>query len=178
MKCDHCHNKATVFLTQIVNGQMKKSQLCEECANQKGVTDPSGFSLTDFINSPPFGGFKSPSELAKDAATKVMNPTTTSKCPQCGFALEDLQKIGRVGCSTCYQAFKQEISPALRSMHGAIQHKGKIPKHQTQATSGQNATTSLKEQLKNAIAEEDFERAAELRDEILKLEGDQSSSSN
>ena len=51
MKCcqPDCENEATVHLTEIVNGQMKKIDLCEECAKDKGVTDPQGFALADLL---------------------------------------------------------------------------------------------------------------------------------
>ena len=49
MKCDFCDTKASVFLTQLVEGQMKKVSLCETCAKERGVTDPTGFSLADLL---------------------------------------------------------------------------------------------------------------------------------
>ena len=49
MKCDFCDQKATVFLTQLVEGQMKKVCLCDPCAKERGVTDPTGFSLADVL---------------------------------------------------------------------------------------------------------------------------------
>jgi hypothetical protein len=49
MKCDFCDKKATVFLTQLVEGQMKKVCLCDQCAKERGVTDPTGFSLADLL---------------------------------------------------------------------------------------------------------------------------------
>ncbi len=49
MQCDFCESKATVFLTQLIEGEMKKLCMCEDCAKQKGVTDPTGFSLADVL---------------------------------------------------------------------------------------------------------------------------------
>ena len=49
LKCDLCSKSATVHLTQIVNNKVHKVDLCEECAQAKGVTDPSGFSLADLL---------------------------------------------------------------------------------------------------------------------------------
>src|SRR6185436_3124282 len=46
MVCQFCKQKeATVHLTQIVENEVKKVDLCEACAKEKGVNDPSGFSL-------------------------------------------------------------------------------------------------------------------------------------
>ena len=41
LKCDLCSKPATVHLTQIVNNKVHKVDLCEECAQAKGVTDPA-----------------------------------------------------------------------------------------------------------------------------------------
>ena len=49
LKCDLCGKPATVHLTQIVNSKMHKVDLCEACAQAKGVTDPGGFSLADLL---------------------------------------------------------------------------------------------------------------------------------
>ncbi len=49
MQCDFCENKASVFLTQLIEGEMKKMSLCEDCAREKGVSDPAGFSLADVL---------------------------------------------------------------------------------------------------------------------------------
>ena len=49
LKCDLCAKPATVHLTQIVNNKVHKVDLCEACAQAKGVTDPSGFSLADLL---------------------------------------------------------------------------------------------------------------------------------
>ena len=50
MNCDVCQQQqATVFLTQIVDGQVRKVNLCEQCAGEKGVTDPAGFALADVL---------------------------------------------------------------------------------------------------------------------------------
>jgi len=49
LKCDLCSKPATVHLTQILDNKVHKVDLCEECAQAKGVTDPSGFSLADLL---------------------------------------------------------------------------------------------------------------------------------
>ena len=50
MLCDICKkNVATVHLTQMVEGKTKKVDLCEACSKEKGVDDPTGFSLADLL---------------------------------------------------------------------------------------------------------------------------------
>src|SRR5471030_2296038 len=111
LKCDLCSKPATVHLTQIVNNKVHKVDLCESCAQAKGVTDPSGFSLADLLpkaslNSEPFSGMR---------------------CEQCGFTQGDFKKHGRFGCPQCYDTFKTALDPLLENMHKGTVHAGKVP---------------------------------------------------
>ena len=122
MKCDYCDQKATVFLTQLIDGQMKKVCLCESCAKEKGVTDPTGFSLADMlITGVPQLGVPG----ATFAATRSGGG---KKCPSCGFSVDDLNRVRRFGCSECFQAFRPEVDLILRGMHQGVTHLGKVPK--------------------------------------------------
>ena len=50
MLCCVCKQKeATVHLTQIEGEKVHKVDLCEDCAKQKGVNDPTGFALADLL---------------------------------------------------------------------------------------------------------------------------------
>ena len=53
MKCHHCDKQATVHLTQILNGQMHKMDLCESCAQAKGVTNPENLSIGSLMENVP-----------------------------------------------------------------------------------------------------------------------------
>ena len=77
IQCNACEKVATVHLTQIVNGHVKKIDLCESCAKEKGVTDPEGFSLAELLSN------TSPTTSHQSADT---NTTSSSlSCPSCGF---------------------------------------------------------------------------------------------
>ena len=77
MVCDFCKNKATVFLTQLVDGKMTKVCLCENCAKERGVTDPTGFSLADIVMSG--------ASAAKTGESTPATPRNSRSCPACGF---------------------------------------------------------------------------------------------
>ena len=89
MKCDVCENPATVFLTQIVDGKMTQVNLCEKCSKEKGVTDPTGFQLADFLL-----GTSTPGKVQ----LAVPPQDEAQACPSCGFTRAHLKKIGRLGC--------------------------------------------------------------------------------
>ena len=81
MKCcqGECENEATVHLTEIVDGQMKKIDLCEECAKEKGVTDPQGFALADLL-------------LGLGASSEMEQSSADLECPTFCFAHADFKK--------------------------------------------------------------------------------------
>lgn len=55
-------------------------------------------------------------------------------------------------------------------MHGRVRHAGKLPQSLREKTSDQDRIRSLKEEMEKAVAVEDFERAASLRDQIKALQ--------
>lgn len=159
MKCDACGEKeATVFLTQIVEGSMHKVNLCESCAKEKGVNDPTGFALADVLS-----GIGSEKEV--DGAGNAK-----SKCHGCGFTLADLKKTGRLGCSVCYDVFVEHLEGMLRNMHKGLTHTGKLPGPRRESRRANQRIELLRTNLDKAVASEQYELAADLRDQIRQLE--------
>ncbi|HEY9154592.1 MAG TPA: UvrB/UvrC motif-containing protein [Opitutaceae bacterium] len=151
LKCDLCSKPATVHLTQIVNNKVHKVDLCEECAQAKGVTDPNGFSLADLLLK---------ASLNPEAATSGL------RCENCGFTQNDFKKHGRFGCPHCYETFKAMVEPMLDNMHKGTQHTGKVPQRALDRKSLYDRLTRLEDDLDEAIRSERYEDAARYRDEI------------
>lgn len=166
MKCDYCDKKATVFLTQLAEGQMKKVCLCESCAKERGVTDPTGFSMADML----LGNFQKAVTGVASTPTAVKPMGSGRSCPQCGFSMEDFQKVRRFGCANCYKVFANELAPMLRGMHKGASHVGKVPEGLIETHFRNQRIEELQGKLEQAIASESYEEAAELRDEIRKLD--------
>jgi len=164
MVCDFCEKKASVFLTQLVEGQMKKVCLCESCAKERGVTDPTGFSLADMI----IGGV--PGHKAVVTQTHTTPPGGAKQCPACGFTLEDLRRVRRFGCSECYRTFSEELTGILRGMHKGGVHVGKVPKGLMEQQVRDQRLEELRTRLDQAVTSENYEEAAGLRDEIRQIE--------
>jgi protein arginine kinase activator len=153
LKCDLCSNPATVHLTQIVNNKVHKVDLCEACAQEKGVTDPQGFSLADL--------------LLKAAGESPEAPEATAgRCPDCGFSPSDFKKHGRFGCPQCYETFSTLVEPMLENMHKGTSHAGKVPARAVNRQTLEKRIAELESQLEVAIRAERYEDAARLRDEI------------
>jgi len=156
MLCCVCKEKeAKVHLTQIVGDKMQKVDLCEGCAAQKGVNDPAGFSLADLLL-----GLGASQEIEKASEGGEL------KCPNCGFTQADFKKAGRFGCSECYQTFSEGLEALLKTMHKGTKHAGKVPHGLQQSRDLSEKLKSLQKKLEKAVADENFEQAAQMRDEI------------
>src|ERR1700757_5147676 len=158
MICDVCKtHTATVYLTQIVDGNMKKINLCESCSKEKGVADPTGFALADLL-------------LGLGENQQVEQVAQTEHCPVCGFTQADFKKTGRLGCSSCYVAFSDGLNSLLKAMHKGTAHVGKLPARAQKTLALSDRMRTLTEDLRKAVQEENYETAAALRDEIRRLE--------
>ena len=155
MKCHHCDNQATVHLTQILNGQMHKMDLCETCAQEKGVTNPENLSIGSLMDQD--------SEVS-DAS---LSPMT---CESCGTTHSEFKKGGRLGCEACYHVFRPVLDPLLEGMHAGSKHLGKIPSSSQLKVEFQQSMVRLRSDLQNAIEQEDYEEAARIRDQLKDLE--------
>lgn len=153
LKCSLCKNPATVHLTQIVNNKVHKLDLCESCAVEKGVTDPNGFSLSEVIL-----GKSEPAE-----------PKGRLKCERCGFTQSDFRRLGRLGCSSCYDSFHTLIVPVLENMHRGTRHSGKVPTRAIERRSLQEQLAILEDEIQKAVKSERYEDAARIRDRMNDL---------
>jgi protein arginine kinase activator len=159
--CDNCGSTdAVVHLTQIVNNQMSTHRLCEKCAAEKGLEsapEPVNLPLTDFL-----------AQMGKDTMSGV---DTDESCSFCGLTFADFRETGRLGCPHCYETYAPHLHKLLRRVHGGTQHVGKIYLPPDPSSSDlERRLDGLKRKLNRAVESEDFERAAELRDEIRTLE--------
>lgn len=161
MQCNLCgKKKATVHLTEIVDDQMSEMHLCEDCAREKSVQMEQQFGLADLL-----AGLSDFGKQVKEfEGTKLV-------CSHCSMNYEDFKKFGRLGCSECYPAFKENLTVLLKKIHGSNRHLGKAPATMPQTGKKKgDSLRDLREQLNEAIMQEDFEKAAEIRDKIRELE--------
>ena len=158
--CDNCGSKpATVNLTQIENNEMFSYHLCEDCAAEKGLevtSGPSSSPLPDF--------------LAQIGDEPGEQDNLAHECSFCGLTFSDFREPGRLGCPHCYETFESHLRQLLRRVHGGTKHVGKIylPPEPT-ISEIEKKIGALKRRLERAVEVEDFERAAELRDQMRQL---------
>jgi len=133
---------------------MHKMDLCEACAQEKGVTNPDNLSI---------------GSLLSEDQSKVGAGSASMTCESCGTTHQDFKKGGRLGCEACYHVFRPVLEPLLDGMHAGIKHLGKVPSRTVIKKGEQENEERLRSQLKQAVEEENYEKAAELRDRLKKL---------
>lgn len=159
MLCDTCgQNEAIIHLTHIKDNQVTTQHLCEACAAEAGLQPDANldFPLTDFLGK---------------VGKATPEPAGNGSCPYCGLKFEEFKKSGRLGCPHCWVSFETNLKGLLRRLHGGTQHVGKVylPPNPSPAQN-QERLAGLRRKLSKAVEREDFERAAEIRDQIRQLE--------
>ena len=158
MKCQKCHNAATLHITEILGeDQIEELHLCESCAHNH-LYEPQSKSTGIKTAHPP------QAEEADEPA--VLN----RECDVCGIKFVDFRNTGRLGCPHDYQEFRDELLPLLENIHGETRHCGKSPRRLPQNKQTQSELIQLRKQLLNAVGREAYEEAARLRDRIRQLE--------
>jgi len=128
--------------------------LCESCAQEKGVTNPDNLSIGSLLDDQP----------------KFDSSTASLTCESCGTTHQDFKKGGRLGCEACYHVFRPVLEPLLDGMHAGINHLGKVPTRSVGKKKVVENEDALRKALQKAVEEENYEKAAELRDRLKKLQ--------
>jgi len=157
--CQRCNKaKATVHITD-TTPHKRERHLCEECAEKEGVIVKQHHQTTNAVlqqfikNATGLGG-------ADDLA-----------CPKCGRTFREFQMKGLLGCPHDYEAFRSLLAPLLERAHdGATHHVGQVPPTAEPAVHRQTGLVKLRRELQDALEQENYERAARVRDQIKTLE--------
>lgn len=164
MKCQKCDiNEATTHIKKIVNGNKSEIFLCSQCAGEENSI-PSFKSVFDNDFEDFFTHF-----LGKSPSGQITLPGENA-CKTCGTTLRDIQNRGRLGCSDCYTAFYSFLQRPLKEIHGSNAHIGKLPKRAAKGIRLDCEIDKLKDELSRAVLNQNFEKAAELRDQIKEME--------
>ncbi len=152
MLCSKCHkNEASVYFKQNINGEVREYALCPQCAAEAEL----GFTPINL-----FGSMFTPSRPKAER----------KRCTLCSSTFDVIKKRGKVGCAECYSVFSDELKPMIDSIHRGAKHIDRAPEGYSEKRKAENELEKLKNELKNAIEREEYERAAELRDLIKEKE--------
>jgi protein arginine kinase activator len=151
---------ATIHVTEIVNGEKKELHLCEDCAQKQKVLFSTIESMGDLKEI--FSGLVTGGGQAEAEGLKGL------QCPECGITFGEFQKTSRFGCPNDYDVFREAVDPLLERIHGTTEHQGKAFAA-PEVTRPADRLIELRAELRKAVAEEAYERAARIRDQIYEL---------
>ncbi len=136
--------------------------ICEQCATEQGIAAQGQMSINDLLSH---------LLAVQPSDEEIFGASEESKCPNCGFTLERLRKEGTLGCPMDYKIFEQALLPLIERAHGGkSNHCGKVPTKIPKDTKKFLELSQLRQQLEDAIREEDYELAAKLRDKMKQSE--------
>ncbi len=167
MKCQHCDRPATFHITELTGGKPQEFHLCEEHARQY---------LTASANEPtPTAGVAAvlAHQMAVGQTAEELAQLDQQACPVCGISFYEFRSQGRLGCPHDYVCFHTQLEPLIVNIHGESEHVGKRPRRPADGSERRTQLIRLRREMKEAIDEEHYERASELRDEIQRIESEE-----
>ena len=166
MICEVCKkNEATVKLIGIIDGNKTEGHLCAECVEkhkQQMRAEGMQSMLSAIISS----------------ARKSARQYEGLRCSNCGLSYDEFRKTSRLGCAHCYEDFRVQLKPLLTRLHGRTRHEGRIPERVGEELKRNSRLEKIRREMEVAVACEDFEQAAALRDELKSLTALEGSGAN
>lgn len=160
MKCDLCDKPAVVHEVTVRSGIKKEVHLCETHAKDAGITLPGSQPINQLLT-----------QFVISHAQKPAPKTAAKACPGCGLTFAQFRQVGKVGCFECYEVFADQLGPLIsRAQAGGTHHSGKTPRRAGTSVDRQLLIQKLVRELDHAVAAEQYERAALLRDKLNSLE--------
>ncbi len=91
------------------------------------------------------------------------------RCPVCGTTYDQYKRTGLVGCSACYEAFREKLLPVIRRMHGETVHVGAHPLGNGKLYELLDERARLRAELEEAIKRKDMAEADRLNRSIREI---------
>ena len=153
MKCEKCgNNEAVFFYSADINGEKSRGCLCRDCARREGLTayqttfgpfgDVLGGTLSDFFS--PGRGLLSPFGSFGAPVRSIMAPSMALPFVNVVYGVEEAP--------------------------GRAEPEPDVPADAGEDIRRRRELAALREQLRGAVDEENYERAAELRDKLRAME--------
>ena len=163
MLCEECKiNEASYTISVMVGEEITQRHLCTECMAKMNMSIASGN----------IRGLLSTILTAITGSEQTQEPSREEiVCPRCRTTWSQFSKSGHLGCPGCYEAFRDPLQPMLQQVHGRVQHAGRRPLNTEKAQRVRSLQEDLAYQMEQAVALEDFETAAALRDRMRALSG-------
>ncbi len=175
-----CQYHKSLHVTDIVEGHCVETHFCGKCSDKVAANlevIQTATKKIPVVPQPPVPAHKPPqtqTNLFFEFLSFMLDPKSRNRpknrpekrCPSCGYSMDDIRRLQRLGCPQCHDVFQQELHATMVKAHsGGTHHVGKVPKNLA-AGSLQNQLARLDEKLKEAVQKEDYEAAAVIRDAI------------
>jgi protein arginine kinase activator len=163
MICQKCKKAAaTLCISQVVNNQKLDIYLCQNCANESAAAGlKAAVGLMGQFPGPFIFG------LGHDPYFKIKSD---ARCDVCGKTFSEIRQDGKIGCAHCYEVFQDKLRPIIERIHKSAVHKGSCPANISEAYKTARRLDTLKAALAEAVRNEEYEKAAGIRDDIKSLE--------
>ena len=157
--CDLCgKGEATMKVSQLdKEGRVTEIAVCAECARQRGFAEVEKLKANA-------------AEILTELKTRIDEGDSRLVCRSCGLSYAEFKRLGRLGCADCYVSFHDELLPLIRRIHDAVQHVGRTASGGRKQAQMKMNVQRLREALSGAIQDEDYEKAAALRDQLRQTE--------
>jgi len=140
-------------------GKVTEITICPECARQRGFTEVEKLKANV-------------AEIITELKNRIDEGDSKLICPNCGLSYAEFKRQARLGCAECYTSFHDQLVPLIRRIHDAVQHVGRTASGGRKQAQMKMNVQKLREALSGAIQDEDYEKAAALRDQLRKTEGE------
>ena len=161
MKCEICSEPATVHITDMSQGKYRVLHLCGDCAEKERHGELKEHAQVENIVKGIIAAF----------AGELVGELAKLTCPYCGTKYMEFRSKGRLGCPADYEIFRKGLMPMIERIHGSTSHQGKTPSRHASSSGPQAELIGLRRELQAAVAREDYEEAARLRDLVRSKEG-------
>ena len=165
MICDGCgRDNAVIKLVVMSEGQRVEQHLCVDCMREK-QKESIRAARTVFEA---LLGRKDAAEADGAAKEDGSEKQEEARCA-CGTCFSEIRKTGKVGCPQCYDFFRDRLTEMMTVYAGSAQHAGSAPEQADGESRGRLVLEELHRKLTEAVELEEYERAAQIRDELRAL---------
>lgn len=165
MLCEECKEREAEYAVSVMIGDERTTRhLCGECMAKMNANITAG-NIRNLLSS------------ILSAITGTAEDKTPPKddvvCPRCQTTLSRFTASGKLGCPGCYDSFREQLGPMLLQIHGRVQHAGRRPLHTEGEQQIRTRQQELSRLMAQAVAMEDFETAAQLRDQLRAMQSEE-----
>ena len=163
--CQECGEAEACYTVSVMaGGQITQRHLCANCMAMMNM-NLSGGNIKQMLSAI----LSALVGVEEEKSAPDVPPEEDVTCQRCGRTLSQFTKTGKLGCPVCYTSFREQLTPMLQQIHGRVQHAGRKPLATEAAQQRRTTYERISRHLEAAVAVEDYETAALLRDQLRRL---------